>query len=161
MTYGAIVRQLLTDYEDVEEVNKQLDTMGYNIGVRLIDEFLAKANITRCNDFRESVDILAKVGLKMFLGISPSLSLWSPDSREVSLLLDDHPLADFVELPRTCEGLVYGQMLCGAIRGAMEQVNLRVEVRFVRDMLRGDDAYEIRLKLLEQTQEVYPYKDDS
>lgn len=27
LTYGAIVRQLLTDYEDVEEVNKQLDTM--------------------------------------------------------------------------------------------------------------------------------------
>lgn len=27
MTYGAIVRQLLTDLEDVDEVNKQLDQM--------------------------------------------------------------------------------------------------------------------------------------
>jgi hypothetical protein len=27
LTYGAIVRQLLTDFEEVEEVNKQLDTM--------------------------------------------------------------------------------------------------------------------------------------
>lgn len=27
MTYGAIVRQLLTDLEEVEEVNKQLDQM--------------------------------------------------------------------------------------------------------------------------------------
>lgn len=27
LTYGAIVRQLLTDYEEIEEVNKQLDTM--------------------------------------------------------------------------------------------------------------------------------------
>lgn len=29
LTYGAIVRQLLTDLEEVEEVNKQLDQM-YN-----------------------------------------------------------------------------------------------------------------------------------
>ena len=27
LTYGSIVRQLITDLEDLEEVNKQLDTM--------------------------------------------------------------------------------------------------------------------------------------
>ena len=27
LTYGSIVRQLITDLEDMEEVNKQLDTM--------------------------------------------------------------------------------------------------------------------------------------
>lgn len=27
LTYGSIVRQLITDLEDIEEVNKQLDTM--------------------------------------------------------------------------------------------------------------------------------------
>lgn len=27
LTYGSIVRQLITDYEDMEEVNKQLDRM--------------------------------------------------------------------------------------------------------------------------------------
>lgn len=27
LTYGSIVRQLIADYEDVEEVNKQLDKM--------------------------------------------------------------------------------------------------------------------------------------
>lgn len=27
LTYGAIVRQLIMDYEDLEQVNKQLDTM--------------------------------------------------------------------------------------------------------------------------------------
>ena len=27
LTYGSIVRQLISDYEDVEEVNKQLDKM--------------------------------------------------------------------------------------------------------------------------------------
>eukprot|EP00270_Netrium_digitus_P017598 TRINITY_DN6501_c0_g1_i3.p1 TRINITY_DN6501_c0_g1~~TRINITY_DN6501_c0_g1_i3.p1 ORF type:complete len:127 (+),score=48.77 TRINITY_DN6501_c0_g1_i3:210-590(+) len=99
LTYGAIVRQLLTDFDDVEEVNKQLDTMGYNMGIRLIDEFLAKANVQRCSDFRESIEITARV-------------------------------------------------------------SLRIEAQFVRDMLKGDEAFEIRVKLLEQVAEEYPYKDD-
>ena len=161
LTYGAIVRQLLTDCEDVEEVNAQLDSMGYNIGVRLIDEFLAKANITRCTDFKESADIIAKVGFKMFLGVTASVSAWSPEGNECSLILDDNPLVDFVELPEACAGLSYCNLLCGVIRGALEQVNQKVEVRFVKDMLRGDNAYEMRLKFVEQMQDQYPYKDDS
>ena len=35
---------------------------GYNIGVRLIEDFLARSNIGRCNDFRETADVIAKVG---------------------------------------------------------------------------------------------------
>eukprot|EP00897_Mesotaenium_endlicherianum_P005067 jgi/Mesen1/4589/ME000232S03852 len=161
LTYGAIVRQLLTDFEDVEEVNKQLDSMGFNIGVRLIDEFLAKANITRCSDFRESADIVAKVGFKMFLGVTATVANWNADYTECSLLLDDNPLVDFVELPDTCQGLSYCNLLCGVLRGALEQVNLRTTVKFVKDMLRGDDTFEIRMKLLEQVPEEYPYKDDA
>ena len=34
---------------------------GYNIGVRLIEDFLARSNIGRCNDFRETADVIAKV----------------------------------------------------------------------------------------------------
>lgn len=92
LTYGAIVRQLLTDLEEVDEVNKQLDQMylcicfffvfilyfcvivcvlickcviyrGYNIGIRLIDEFLAKSNISTCVDFKETAEVIAKVPL--------------------------------------------------------------------------------------------------
>uniref|UniRef100_A0A0E0LNY8 Trafficking protein particle complex subunit n=1 Tax=Oryza punctata TaxID=4537 RepID=A0A0E0LNY8_ORYPU len=85
LTYGAIVRQLLTDLEEVEEVNKQLGEFGnirnpqitakqlqwprgYNIGTRLVDEFLAKSNVSRCVDFKETADVIAKLGFKMFLG---------------------------------------------------------------------------------------------
>lgn len=35
-----------------------------------------------------------------------------------------------------------------------------VECAFVRDVLRGDDVYEIRLKLLSSSTEAYPFKDD-
>ncbi|GBG71644.1 hypothetical protein CBR_g9060 [Chara braunii] len=160
LTYGAVVRQLLTDLEDINEVNKQLDTMGYNIGIRLIDEFLAKANISRCTDFKETADVIAKVGLKMFLGVTGTVANWNQDNTECSLILDDNPLVDFVELPETCQGLLYCNILCGVIRGALEMVSMKTEARFVRDVLRGDEAYEIRLKLLEHLPEVLPYKDD-
>jgi len=34
---------------------------GYNIGVRLIEDFLARTNTGRCNDFRETADVISKV----------------------------------------------------------------------------------------------------
>ena len=34
---------------------------GYNIGVRLIEDLIAKGNVGRCHDLRETADIIAKV----------------------------------------------------------------------------------------------------
>ena len=62
LTYGTIVAQLCRDFEyNYPEVNKQLDKMGYNIGLRLIDDFLAKSNMGRCGNFRETAEVIAKV----------------------------------------------------------------------------------------------------
>ena len=81
LTYGAVVMQVLQDYEDVDATNAQLEKMsapsraarkaiaqlrslprrGYNIGVRLIDEFLAKAQVSSCSSFHETADVIAKV----------------------------------------------------------------------------------------------------
>lgn len=150
LTYGAIVRQLLTDLEEVEEVNKQLDQMGYNIGIRLIDEFLAKSGVSRCVDFKETAEMIAKVGFKMFLGVTASVTSWDSDGTCCSIILEDNPLVDFVELPDTCQGLYYCNVLSGVIRGALEMVSMKTEVTWTRDVLRGDDAYELQVKLLKQ-----------
>ncbi|KAA8526943.1 hypothetical protein F0562_008828 [Nyssa sinensis] len=140
LTYGAIVRQLLTDLEEVEEVNKQLDQI--------------------CVDFKETAEVIAKVGLKMFLGVTASVTNWDADGTSCSLILEDNPLVDFVELPDTCQGLYYCNILSGVIRGALEMVSMKTEVTWVRDVLRGDDAFELQVKLLKQVPEEYPYKDD-
>ena len=34
---------------------------GYNIGIRLVDEFLAKAQIASCSNFMETAEVIAKV----------------------------------------------------------------------------------------------------
>ena len=38
-----------------------LSPRGYNIGVRLIEDFLARSSVGRCQDFRETADVIAKV----------------------------------------------------------------------------------------------------
>ena len=40
------------------------------------------------------------------------------------------------------------------------QVNMQVECDFVKDTLRGDELNEIRLKLISEGTEHYPFKDD-
>lgn len=40
--------------------NFRLEKMGYNIGLRLIDEFLAKSGVNACQDFRDTCDVIAK-----------------------------------------------------------------------------------------------------
>lgn len=46
---------------DYLEVNKQLEKMGYNIGLRLIEDFLAKTNMGKCANFRETAETISKV----------------------------------------------------------------------------------------------------
>lgn len=69
LTYGTIVAQLCKDFDgDYVEVNKQLDKMGYNIGLRLIEDYLAKSNtMKRCSNFRETADMISKVRCRRLL----------------------------------------------------------------------------------------------
>lgn len=117
--------------------------------MRLIDEFLAKSGINDCQDFRETADVIAKVAFKMFLGISADITSWNAEMSAFSLLLYENPLSECVELPAHHSQLLYSNVLCGVIRGALEMVQLRVDCRFVRDVLRGDDVNEIRIELRE------------
>lgn len=160
LTYGAIVRQVLHDYEDcVEEANKKLDAMGHSIGCRLVEDFLAKTNVQRCGDFRDVVDAVAKVGLRMFLGVSARAEGWNEDETECRVVLESNPLADFVELPERYRNLSYCQMLCGVVRGALETVGRRCECDFAKDALRGDDRFELRLRHVEMIEDEYPFDD--
>lgn len=95
---------------------------GYNIGLRLIEDYLAKTNTGRCLDFK---DVAEKVqqAFKMYLGINPSISNWSPSADEFSIILDSNPLTEYVELPDSLSNLKYSNMFGGIIRGALEMVS--------------------------------------
>ena len=63
----------------------------------------------------------------MFLNITPIVTNWTSDAKQFSLLFDENPLADFVELPddgRAQNELWFSNILCGVLRGALEMVSL-------------------------------------
>ncbi|KAL9086413.1 MAG: hypothetical protein Q9159_004190 [Coniocarpon cinnabarinum] len=167
LTYGTIVAQLCRDFDNnYEEVNKQLDKMGYNIGLRLIEDFMARSNTGRCGSFRETGEAISKleqVGFKAFLNITPTVTNWSADGNAFSLIFDENPLADFVELPfdgKAQEELWYSNILCGVLRGALEMIQVQIEARFVSDVLRGQDTTEMRVSLIRYIEDEMPPEED-
>lgn len=97
-------------------------TRGWNIGQRLIDEYLARSKTAACNDFREVAERIARQGFRMFLNANASVTGWSQDGKSCRIVLEENPLNDFVELPEQLKGLHYSNILCGVIRGALEMV---------------------------------------
>mmetsp|Transcript_25183 Transcript_25183/g.37056 ORF Transcript_25183/g.37056 Transcript_25183/m.37056 type:complete len:213 (-) Transcript_25183:236-874(-) len=177
LTYGSLVTELIRDYDDHNKINEQLDRIGHSIGVRCVDEFLSKTDIAgiaipSCATMRDTAEIIAKIGFRMFLGATCDVANVASDGRAFSLYLYDNPLTIFVELPPPEESsplsgggggsggtecdmskIQYSNVYCGVIRGALEQVNLRVDCKFVRDVLHGAEVNEIRVELKEVLQD--------
>ena len=92
----------------------------------------------------------------MFLGVTAQVVGYDAEAKEFSLVLEDNPLIDFVELPENCSELNYCNVLCGVLRGALEMVQLSVECTYERCVLRGDDVSEIKVVLKEVLVDAIP-----
>ena len=68
------------------------------MGKRLIDEYLATKPLSQCKDFKQTMEVICKQAMKMFLGVQGEIKQWEGD-KCCTLLLKDNPLADFVVLP--------------------------------------------------------------
>lgn len=160
MTYGAIVIQLIKDLGDINKVNIELEKMGYNIGIRLIDEFLSKAQIKKCKNFYETGELIARVGFKMFLGIECNIQKWE-DNTKFILTINNNPLNDFVELPNNFKKkLNYSNILCGVIRGSLEMIQLKVKTTYIKSILNGDINDQIKIELEEIIEDIFDDDDE-
>uniref|UniRef100_A0A7E4W3H7 Trafficking protein particle complex subunit n=1 Tax=Panagrellus redivivus TaxID=6233 RepID=A0A7E4W3H7_PANRE len=158
LTYGALVVDLLKDLESEEEVNIQLQKIGYNIGVRLADDLLSKnPHIGRCTDSHQIAEVISKQALKAYLGVTAHVSLSNMLPNEFSLILDSNPLVEFVEIPPKYSKLCYSQIICGAIHGALEALHLQVNAVLVSDV---PDQTEIRVKFIRILREYMPTGDE-
>jgi len=122
------------------------------MGCRMIDEFFARQlpTMKHCKDFRETMEVIAKMAFRMFLGFYADVSNWDNSGLSCSLILKENPMADFVVLPsKLSNKLWYTNILCGIIRGALEMINVKVKAYFIKDILRGDLETEIRVELIE------------
>ena len=161
LTYSSLMVRLIKDYEKPEEINDQLEKMGYNIGIRLIDDFLAKSCIDPPKTFEEAISIITNNALKFYLNVGAKYELVKTDSNmidtnqqyEYRIYFSENPLNDYVELPDKFKGLWYSNMIWGVIRGALEAINIKVECKYNKDTLKGNDLNEIRVKLIEIIEE--------
>lgn len=72
-----------------------------------------------------------QVGFKIFLNITPTITNWSSDNKQFSLIFEENPLADFVELPddgRAQDELWFSNILVGVLRGALEMVRYSIHL---------------------------------
>ena len=61
----------------------QLEKMGYNIGIRLVEDFLYRTQGERCKDFREVAEKV-QLAFKLFLNVSPTVTGWSRWANSIS-----------------------------------------------------------------------------
>lgn len=57
------------------------------------------------------------------MGIVPKITNWNSTKTEFSILLENNPLSENVELDEKHKGLWYSNVICGIIRGCLEMVN--------------------------------------
>ena len=65
LTYGVFVAKLIREADDnsADQVNKQLEEIGFNMGCRMIDDFFARqkqSQAVACRDFRQTMEVIAK-----------------------------------------------------------------------------------------------------
>ena len=96
----------------------------------------------------------------MYLGINCEVLIYN--EKEYGLVFSDNPLNDFVELPEKYQSMWYSNLICGVITGALEtvlfdyyQINIKVECKFVKDILKGHETNEVRVKLIEIVEEKF------
>ncbi|KAH9581406.1 Trafficking protein particle complex subunit 3 [Schistosoma haematobium] len=87
LTYGALVANIVRDFDTDAEINEQLDKIGFNIGLKLVEDYLARGNPGRCNDFKETAEAVVK-GFKIFLGITPTICKFSSAGDEFTMALN-------------------------------------------------------------------------
>uniref|UniRef100_A0A1I7SSQ5 Trafficking protein particle complex subunit n=2 Tax=Bursaphelenchus xylophilus TaxID=6326 RepID=A0A1I7SSQ5_BURXY len=134
LMHGALVVEILRDTRgDPEQTNKALDQIGFNMGVKLADDFLAKIpKASKCSDIAQTAELIAKQALKSYLDTPATVSFQS--ATVFTLELESNPLINgFVEIPPEFSGLKYSTIAAGAIRGALNAVNLDVETEVIAD----------------------------
>lgn len=162
--YGAFIKSMLKELEyDPHRMTAAQLKYTREMGSRLADEFFAKSNLSRCKDFRECADVLAKVAFKMFLNITPTVTDISPDSKEFSLVFEEDPLVENVVLPeylvRTGNIFSYsGGFYTGCILGAFETIGINLTIKVIKDKLLGDDHTVLKISFVSLKPESRPPK---
>jgi hypothetical protein len=114
------------------------------------------------------VRLTRQFSFKLFFNATPPLANPSqPPNPCFSLLLagpyTQEPLyiTEFVDvLPGHLASFNYWALVCGMVKGGLEQVGFSTQVWMEKDQLKGDEFSEMRVKLLKVLDEAVPAGED-
>jgi hypothetical protein len=161
LTYGALIGELLRDIENPRLIEQELDKMGHSMGIRCMEEFLAKNGDLpeTTKQFGETTAELLKTALKMFLGLAVESNsvleggnTVTKEMKGFALTFTDNPFTIFVELPEETD-LQYNQLLAGMCRGMLEVLQFDCACAISKSMMHGNDSYEVSIVLNQVLQE--------
>jgi hypothetical protein len=98
-----------------------------------------------------------QAALRLYTNLSSSLSI---SGDEFTLTFESCPFAEFVELPDSCAGLKYANVLPGIIRGACEMVQMEVFSWIDKDTLKGDNCTEVKVRFVRKLHDALPAGED-
>lgn len=156
LTYGALVAELVRDLETTSAIQQELDRMGHSIGVRCIEEVLAKSPDLRVSssNFTDTHDVV-KLAFRMFFGLTVDIIAGGGDEdRQFTVRFYENPLTIFVELPEDRKDLEYSQLFAGMLRGMLEMLQFDCDCKILTTSLQsGKDVNEIAISLRQVLQE--------
>lgn len=193
MTYGVFISSVCNDMcNNINDINNELYSIGENIGVRIIDEFIAKTQSTvgyQCDSFRDVIVVLCKLAFKYYLGINCDIIQYTvhtlANQSNVTNPTNNHnidantnttlhstatviiqffqcPLFTFVDLPDDMIELRYGNIICGIITAALQQLNISVQCNATKHefITQHNGVNEITIDLIEIIKENYVANDE-
>lgn len=132
LVYGSLVCSLLEMTENVEDVNKKLDSIGYNVGLRLAHAFTVEKSI----DTPEK--LITDVLIKRWPAISGNTSTanlriisnknWPQEPSTYVLEFSQSIFTQNVTIPELYQGVKFTAMLPGILRGIFEVFQYEAEV---------------------------------
>ena len=152
--YGSLLVRLTKDIKDINELNTKIESIGYEMGKRLVDDLID--DFPRGQDLSDQNKLIEKLINQIaqyYLGIMGNYNQVS--DKEFHLFFQENPISFYVELPESLSNLCYSNIICGIIRGALEISGFEVKCEFVKDKMKGDEINDLKITLVKIIQEIF------
>ena len=152
--YGSLLVRLTKDIKDINELNKKIEAIGYNMGKRLVDDLID--DFQRSPDAADQNKLMEKIIKQIaqyYLGIVGNYNQVS--EKEFHLIFRENPISFYVELPESLSNLCYSNIICGIIRGALEISGFEVQCEIIKDTTKGDAENDLKITLVKYIEEKF------
>lgn len=151
--YGALLVRLTKDIKDINELNKKIESIGYDMGKRLIDDIIDDYQRKLDASSNKLMETLISQVSQYYLGIIGTITQTA--EKEYHLIFPENPISFYVELPESLNELCYSNIICGILRGLLEISGFEVKCEFVKDKMKGDDVNDIKITLVQLIEEKF------